>query len=465
MEATTTEIDFDDLAERWQARLPELAAAHDVPGATLGVLRLATGDRPRQQFVAAAGVLNIDTGLACTADSVFQIGSMTKVWTATVVMRLVEEGRLDLDAPLADALPGLKLPDRLAARATIRHLLTHTSGMDGDLFTDTGRGDDCVERYVELLADAGINHPLGATFSYCNAGYILAGRIIEHATGQTWDAAIRAHIVEPLELTKTFTLPEECMLGRFAVGHVGENGEKPHVAPVWGLPRSLGAAGLITCTAADALAFAAMHLGGGAPVLAPSTVTAMQEHQVDVPDPYTLGESWGLGWIRFSWDGRHVVGHDGNTIGQAAYLRMVPELGLAVTLLTNGGESADLFRQVITDVFAEVAGIAVPAPVEPTPDAPLGDVGDYLGHYGRASLETDVYLDGERLMLRTTSTGPLAELDENPVEEHELFPIRDGAYALRRPPSEQWTPVVFYRLADGKRYVHYGARANPWIAA
>jgi CubicO group peptidase (beta-lactamase class C family) len=465
MEATTSEIDFDDLAERWQARLPELAAVHDVPGATLGVLRLATDDRPRQQFVAAAGVLNLDTGLACTTDSVFQIGSITKSWTATVVMRLIEQGLLELDAPLAEVLPGLRLPDDLAARATMRHLLTHTSGMDGDLFTDTGRGDDSLERYVELLADAGMNHPLGATFSYCNAGYILAGRIIEHVTGQTWDAAIGTHIVEPLELTRTFTFPEECMLGRFAVGHVAENGQKPHVAPIWALPRSLGPAGLITCTAGDVLAFAAMHLGGGAPVLAPSTAAAMQEHQVDVPDPYTLGESWGLGWIRFAWDGRHVIGHDGNTIGQAAYLRMVPELGLAVTLLTNGGESADLFQDVITDVLAEVAGIAVPARVEPTPSAPLGEVADYLGHYSRASLETDVYLDGERLMLRTTSTGPLAELDENPIEEHELFPIRDGVYALREPPSEQWTPVVFYRLDDGKRYVHFGARANPWVSA
>ena len=463
MEATTTKIDFDDLAERWQARLPELAAAHDVPGATLGVLRV--GDGPRRQFVAAAGVLNLDTGLACTADSVFQIGSMTKVWTATVVMRLVEQGLLDLDAPLADALPGLKLPDDLAARATMRHLLTHTSGMDGDLFTDTGRGDDCVERYVDLLADAGMNHPLGATFSYCNAGYILAGRIIEHVTGLTWDAAIRTHIVEPLELTRTFTLPEDCMLGRFAVGHVAENGQKPHLAPVWGLPRSLGPAGLITCTAGDVLAFAAMHLGGGAPVLSPSTAAAMQEHQVDVPDPFTLGESWGLGWIRFAWDGHHVIGHDGNTIGQDAYLRIVPELGLAVTLLTNGGESADLFQRVITDIFAEAAGIAVPARIEPTPGAPLGDVAEYVGHYSRASLETDVYLDGERLMLRTTLTGPLAELEENPIEEHELFPIRDGSYALRQPPSEHWTPVVFYQLADGKRYVHFSARANPWVSA
>jgi CubicO group peptidase (beta-lactamase class C family) len=455
-------LDFDVLATRWQSRLAELAGKYEVPGASLGVLRLGG---TRRQFVAAAGVLNLDTGQEVTADSVFQTGSITKVWTATIVMRLVEQGLIDLDAPLADSLPGLRLPDDLAARATMRHLLTHTSGIDGDLFTDTGRGDDCLARYVELLADSGINHPLGATFSYCNAGYVLAGRIIEHVTGLTWDAAIRANLSDPLELTRTFTLPEECMLGRFAVGHVAEEGQKPHVAPVWTLPRSMGPAGQVTCTASDLLAFAGMHLGGGAPVLAPTTTAAMQEHQVDVPDPYTLGESWGLGWIRFAWDGRQVIGHDGNTIGQSATLRMVPDLGLAVAVLANGGETGDMFHQVVTEIFAEAAGIAVPAPIEPTPGAPPGDTDAYVGRYSRAGLDTDIFRDGERLVLRSTSTGPLAELEENPVHENELHPVSEGVYAYREPPSVQWTPVVFYRLDDGKRYVHYGARANPWVSA
>ena len=66
---------------------------------------------------------------------------------------------------------------------------------------------------------------------------------------------------------------------------------------------------------------------------------AMTEHQADVPDKYILGDSWGLGWIRFGWDGRRLIGHDGNTLGQAAFLRVLPDEGLAVTLLTNGGNT------------------------------------------------------------------------------------------------------------------------------
>src|SRR6185312_13045214 len=147
-------------AGHWQRRLTALAERHHVPGATLGILRL--GEEP---VTVAHGVLNVDTGVTTTPDSVFQIGSISKVWTTTLVMQLVDEGRLDLDAPLTDVLPDLKLN---ADGVTMRHLLTHTSGIDGDVFTDTGRGDDCLAKYVDLLADVAQNHPLGATWSYCN---------------------------------------------------------------------------------------------------------------------------------------------------------------------------------------------------------------------------------------------------------------------------------------------------------
>ena len=98
-------------------------------------------------------------------------------------------------------LPELRLSDpEVTRQVTVRHLLTHTSGIDGDVFTDTGRGDDCLERYVALLADVAQNHPLGATWSYCNSGYSLLGRIIEKVTGGTWDAALRERLFTPLGL-------------------------------------------------------------------------------------------------------------------------------------------------------------------------------------------------------------------------------------------------------------------------
>ena len=128
-------------------------------------------------------------------------------------MQLVDEGRSSSTTPVVEVLPELRLSDPEVTRAvTIRHLLTHTSGIDGDVFTDTGRGDDCLERYVALLADVAQNHPLGVTWSYCNSGYSLLGRIIERLTGTTWDEALRERLFTPLGLAHTVTLPEEALL-------------------------------------------------------------------------------------------------------------------------------------------------------------------------------------------------------------------------------------------------------------
>ncbi len=236
----------------WQDRLATLAAKHRVPGAQLGILRMAdegsasSADGPADELAeAACGVLSTRTGVATTTESVFQIGSITKVWTATVAMQLVDEELISLDSPVLEVVPELRLSDPdVAVQLTLRHLLTHTSGIDGDVFTDTGRGDDCLERYVELLVDVAQNHPLGATWSYCTSGYSLMGRIIEKVTGGTWDKAMRERLFAPLGLTRTGTLPEDALLHAAAIGH-DEEDDQQRVVPVWGMPRSVGPAGLI----------------------------------------------------------------------------------------------------------------------------------------------------------------------------------------------------------------------------
>ncbi|MFD0592566.1 serine hydrolase domain-containing protein [Catellatospora coxensis] len=412
-------------------------------------------------------MLNADTGVVATTDSVFQIGSISKVWTATVALQLADEGLLDLDAPLVQVLPELRLSDAdVAKQVTMRHLLTHTSGIDGDVFDDTGRGDDCLEAYTALLAEVAQNHPLGATWSYCNSGFSLAGYVIERLTGGTWDKAMRERLFTPLGLTRTGTLPEEALLHRAAVGHVaGPDGTQLR-APVWGLPRALGPAGLISSTAADVLAFARMHLTGGLAadgtrVLSADSTAAMAEMHADLPDKHSLGDSWGLGWIRFGWDGARLIGHDGNTIGQAAFLRMLPGQGLAVTMLTNGGNARDLYEELYREIFAELAGVGMPHPLTPPADPVDADLTPHVGVYERAGSRMEVLADG---VLRVTITGPLASLLPDPVHEFTLTPVATDLYVVREPGQQTWSPVTFYGLPTGERYLHFGVRATPKIA-
>ena len=459
-------IDID----HWRERLAALAERHGVPGAQLGILRLGA-DGDDEVVEVAHGVLNVGTGHAVDTGSVFQIGSITKVWTATVALGLIDEGLLSLDTPVVEVLPEFALADsEHAARITVRHLLNHTSGIDGDMFTDTGRGDDVLRRYVEGLRESTPIHPLGATFSYCNAGFPLLGRIIEELTGSVWDEAMRERLYSPLGLTRAGTLPEEAVLHGAAVGHVaGPSGAVP--VPVWGITRSMGPAGLVHANAGDVSTFAATHLrggrtAGGERVLAPESAEIMRRHSVDLPDPDTLGDSWGLGWIRYGWDGRRLVGHDGNTIGQSAFLRLFPEAGLAVTLLTNGGQGRDLYQELYGEVFEEVARVRIrPAPTPVVEPGPVGDAEDLplLGAYLNAGQRLEVRGRGERLVLRVIDLGKLVGIEPEPPREHALAPLREGAYLFRPEGQRTWVPVTFYALDSGREYVHTGGRAMPLV--
>ncbi len=347
-------------ATHWQDRLTTLDDKHGVVGATFAI---GLGD---ETVTAATGVLNLRTGTPATTDSVFQIGSITKVWTAVLAMQLVDEGLVDLDTPVISYLPEFRVADpEVTQTVTIRHLLTHTSGIDGDLFLDTGRGDDNLEKYVAAMADLQQNHPLGATMSYCNSGYSALGRLVEVVRGTTWDNVLREHLFTPLGLTSAGTLPEEALLLSAATGHITPPGaDEPHVTPQWGIFRSAGPASLIHMTAQELLGFARLHLDGGVAadgtrVLSESSVTAMQEPQVAIPDRWTLGSHWGLGWFLLDWSGRRLYGHDGSTLGQAAFLRILPDAGLSAALLTNGGHTRELFE----DLFRDEALLDAPAEV------------------------------------------------------------------------------------------------------
>ncbi|GAA3257595.1 serine hydrolase domain-containing protein [Dactylosporangium siamense] len=450
----------------WQRRLDDLVARHGVPGAQLGILRLGADGADDEVFTAATGVLHAGTGQPATTDSVWQIGSITKVWTATVIMQLVDEGRFTLDTPVVDIVTDLELRDPdVTKEVTVRHLLTHSSGIDGDVFTDTGRGDDALRKYVAELSTAAQNHPLGATWSYCNSGYSILGRIIEVTTGQTWDAAIKEKLFVPLGLTRTGTLPEEAMVFAHSVGHL-KGGDEPVVAPVWALPRSVAPAGLINADVADVLAFARMHLTGGraadgTQVLAEASTAAMAAFQVDCPEKILLGDSWGLGWFRCDWNGHRAIGHDGNTIGQAAFLRLLPEVGLAVALNTNIGSAIPLYQDLFGEIFAELAGVDLPPRFELPAEPIVVDATPYVGVYSRESVQLEVFLDGDQPMIRITLTGPVAQLEEAKPETHPLVAVEDALFAVQLDGSEAHFPVRFYTLPTGEDYIHLGARATP----
>src|SRR3954466_2599146 len=237
-----------------------LLEKYDVPGAAWAVLH------DGEVVDGAAGVLSKATGVEATTDSVFQIGSVTKLWTSSLVMQLVDEGKVELDATIRTYLPEFRIADEdAAASITVRQLLTHTSGFEGDIFTDTGVGDDCVEKYLGVLHDVPQLFPPGEMFSYNNAGFCVLGRLVEVLRESTYDECLKERIFAPLGLTHAATGPYDAILHRAAVGHIElEPGAGSQPAPVWALPRSNSPAGaMLAMRPRDLLAFAAMHLEDG----------------------------------------------------------------------------------------------------------------------------------------------------------------------------------------------------------
>lgn len=358
---------------------------YNVPGASIAILK-----NDRLMTTAVAGVTNLDTRVPVTPDTVFQIGSITKPITTTLVMQLVDEGKVDLDTPIVNYLPEFRVADlAVSRRVTARHFLSHQSGIDGDLFVDSGRGDECVERLMDKATMVPSLFPIGEKISYCNLGFAVLGRLIEVMTGQSWDEALRTRLFEPLGMKHAFSQPEMALRFRCAVGHVPSQRKRGtwYVARVPYLAFGQKAAGSTpTMSAENLLRFAAMHMRGGRnesgdKVLTAKSVRAMQTRQIKTPKhtPYAVTH-WGLGWMLADWAGHKLYGHDGATIGQNAFLRILPEKDIAVAMLTNGGDTAGLNREMYSHIFGELARIQPPQVPDYDPGARF-DVDSMVGTY------------------------------------------------------------------------------------
>ena len=449
---------MEETAAHWQARLTELAAAARIPGASLGIW---AGGR---EVLAACGVLNAATGVSVTPGALFQIGSITKVWTASMIMQLITEGRLSLDSAVAQIMPGLRLTTSdVGAEVSIRHLLTHTSGIDGDIFTDTGRGAGCLERYVAGLARATLTHPVGRAYSYCNSGFVLLGRIIEVLDGRVWDASLRERLIRPLKLAQTVTLPEEAILHRAAVGHQADSGAP---VSVWSLPRSLGPAGLITASARDVLAFARLHLEGGTlpggrRLLSQESVPAMRRRQFGIPADAARGAAVGLAWRLYPAGGRLIIGHDGGTVGQSAYLRIDPQAQLITCLLTNSPAAGALYQQLFSEIFQAYAGIRdTPHGHQPATGPVDVDLDRHTGRYERTSRRHDVFARNGVLHMTSVMTGDRARFSADGPQEFVLHPADASGdrFVFRSHDAEPWIPVLFGQLDDQMPYLFTGGR-------
>jgi CubicO group peptidase (beta-lactamase class C family) len=448
-----------------QHALDALAKQHRVPGASLGIL---SGD----EFLEfATGVTSTATGVPVTPETLFQIGSNTKVYTASLVMQLVDEGKVDLDEPVRKYVPELQLADKkAAAQITVRMCLTHTSGIQGDYFDEFGRGDDCLEQYIASLGKITQVHPPGELWTYCNTGFCLAGRVIEKVTGKYWHEALRDKLLAPLGLRRTSVLLEEMIAGRYAVGHViASAGADPVPSQRVMMSRCHAPAGSLTSsTPREVLRFARMHLEEGkAPdgtqVLSAKSVRAMQETQTKLPLASGLGNTMGIGWLMGDWDGERMIRHGGGTIGQLSYLNVLPDRRFGICLLTNAGTGGLLWNDLGRYLFDELAGVKMPETPKPPAEPPALPLRNYTGTYERLGVQTEVTTDKGGLLMTIKQTGPLAGPNAQAQKIH-LDAIDAEVFGAKLGGLPMVAGFMNFDKQGHPTYLHFGGRASRRMA-
>lgn len=405
----------DSGADARFAQLCELAAREmerlAVPGVAIGV---ADGDR---EHVAGLGVTSIDNPLPVDADTLFQIGSTSKTITATAAMRLAEQGRLSLDAPVREYLPELRLADEgVAARVTLRHLFNHTGGWAGDYFDDLGGGDDALARIVERMRDLPQLTPLGEVWSYNNAGFYVAGRVIEVVSGATFERTIDELVLAPLGMRRSLFFAGDIMTYRFAAGHLNSfepGAPRAVVARPWPLARTAHPAGGISSTVRDQLRYARFHMGDGSAPDGTRLLSAASIAQMQTPTaPAANGEFSGISWFIKDVAGGRIVRHGGATLGQLSAFVMVPARRFAITVLTNADRGDELNRALVKLALELFPGLAEPdpAPLE-TPDAQLAE---YAGSYESMASRLELAVESGRLRVQLTPKGGFPTKDSPP---------------------------------------------------
>lgn len=442
----------------------EKAAELGVVGVAVGVL---VDGREETAF---AGVTHVDNPLPVDAATLFQFGSTGKTFTATAIMRLVEQGLLELDAPVIRYLPDLVLRDQsVAERVTVLQLLNHTAGWDGDDLTDMGDGDDALARYVAHMATLQQVSPLGAAVSYNNAALSLAGHLIATVHGTTYEQAIRDLLLEPLGLTSTFFFRDEVMTRRFVVGHARAEDGTVTVARPWGLPRTGAPAGGMSATVGDQLAWARFHLGDGtAPdgtrLLSAASVALMQQPTAPMPGS-ALGDAVGISWLlKDLGDGVLQVGHGGTTIGQHSDFTMIPSRGFAVTSLTNTGPTGPQLNHAVT-AWALEHYLGITPRDEQAEERSDEALAEYAGSFETIAVTVDVTVREGGLDALVAPKPEMAKtLSESGEDATPAPPYRIGllpgsdTYVITEGPAKGMRGY-FERDADGRvSGIHMGGR-------
>ncbi len=408
---------FDAIAALAQARMKELG----VPGAAIGIVHNGI------TTILGLGITNVEDSLPVNAHTVFPIASISKTFAATAMMRLVEQGKVDLRSPVRTYLPDFRVRDSVASReATVWHLLTHLGGWEGQV-SGPDRGTETLTNFITTITDLMQVAPPGKAWSYNNAGFSISGRVMEVANGTSMNRAVRDLVFTPLGLEHAGTTAGDFIVNRFAAGHNSRDG-KPTLQRPFGPSASVTAGGVGLCMT-DMMTYARFHMGDGTAsngerVLKKESLELMRTSQAV---KQSTDDDIGLAWHIRRVGPVRTYAHGGTLAGHVLLLEIVPERNFAIAILTNATAGwrliQDVEREALTSylgvTYAPNQAIAHRGLVETLPTANLlarqPDLAQYVGTYARPNNSYVVRAEGGKLFV-----GDRPNSGANPGSE---FPI------------------------------------------
>jgi len=452
MNLSTSQIKEPKFKKIAQTIVSEMKRLH-VPGVSIGIWHKG------KEYSAGFGVTSLEHPLPITADTLFQTGSISKTFTGTLLMMLVEQGKVNLDAPVRKYLKDFKVKDKqVSAKVTVRHLLTHMGGWVGDYFNDFGNGDDALGKMVKDIAKMEQVQPLGTIWSYNNTGFNVASRIIEVVTKKPYEQAMQEMLLDPLDLDMTFFYPSDILFThRFVVGHYADKGNVK-VARPWAIGRAGNGVGGVVSTVRDLLRYARFHMSNGKKnVISGKSLKAMHVPQADAGARGMMGITWFIRKV----GNLTIYSHGGATNGQQAYFFFIPDKDFACAILTNSDDggiiTTGIFSKVL-ELYFNTKG-KLPKPIETSNE----ELKKYTGRYQIGTECFDLKVKDGHLIYHHIPLGGFPRPDTPPGPAlppmRFLFHEKDKVIGLDEPYKDALGE--FFRDDKGKlQFFRIGGRAH-----
>lgn len=375
-----------------QLALEGVIQKHGIVGASMAVY--ADG----KLLTAAAGLASRFTGYPVEKDTLMHIGSITKVFTATLIMQLVDEGLVELSSPAIDYFDKSREYPKHFEAITVKSLINHTSGINGEMFPEGSHDEEIMANAVDRILEQPLLFIPGEHASYSNGGAVIAAHLIQSVLGISWYEAIKNKIFEPAGMDHSAVLPEDAIAYKTSIGHLRD----PKTRAVYVSPGSFTrlsyapAGSTAMMTASDLVKFARIHLNEG---VAPNGTRILSEKSVGAMRRKTsryrgfgANGSWGLGW-ELSDGG--LVRHGGGGSGVGSLLITHPERDFAAAVLTNTEGGFEAITEILNPYMVLLAPSDLILPTAPRPVADSLDADRYVGVYEDALIRFDVrVLDG-----------------------------------------------------------------------